>query len=269
MKPRPTLLKFFYRPHLASICLLAFGLVFFIALGNWQLGRARFKDALYASFLENTHAKGVSLSQALSKWPAQSYVRTEISGQFIPGKTVLLDSQTANGRIGVQVFQAFQTDQDGAVLVALGFMPITPDRSSFPNPDVPRGPQHLKGLLAAPPSSGIKLGELGAAPNTPTWLVTRIEPQAFSQYFGAPLAPAVLLLDATGPEAATGITVAGTTAPVDVLKLLRIWHPNTFPAERHRGYAATWFGFALTSVIIFLLLHRKRTPKLTQQSDAE
>ena len=263
MKPRPTLLKFFYRPHFASICLLAFGLTFFISLGNWQLERARFKDVRYASFVESAQAKGMSLSQALAQWPAQNYVRTEISGQFIPDKTVLLDSQTANGRIGVQVFQAFQSD-GGAVLVALGFMPIPPDRSSFPNPDVPLGPQYLKGLLAAPPSSGIKLAEIGAAPKTPTWLVTRIDPPALSPYFGVPLAKAVLLLDAA-PEPNT----AGIAAPVDVLKLPRTWHPNTFPAERHRGYAATWFGFAFTSVIIFLLLHRKRTPKLSEQSDAQ
>ncbi len=263
MKPRPTLLKFFYRPHFASICLLAFGLAFFITLGNWQLGRARYKDVLYASFMESSRAQGESLPQALSKWPAQSYVRTEISGQFIPEKTVLLDSQTANGRIGVQVFQAFQSSNGGAVLVALGFMPIPPDRSHFPTPDVPRGLQHLKGLLAAPPSSGIKLAEIGPAPKAPSWLVTRIEPQALSQYFGLPLPKAVLLLDAAAPDSNVPFaTAAGLTEPVDVLKLPRVWHPNTFPPERHRGYAATWFGFALTSVIIFLLLHRKRTPKL-------
>lgn len=269
MKPRPSFLKYFYRPHLASICLLGIGLTFFISLGNWQLARARFKEALYASFVASSHAQGAPLSQALTKWPAQSYVRSEISGQFIPEKTVLLDSQTANGRVGVQVFQAFQSDEGGAVLVALGFMPIPPDRSSFPNPGTPNGRQQLKGLLAAPPSSGIKLAEIDAPPSTPTWLVTRIEPAAFSQYFGVPLAPAVLLLDAPAePSEPTGIST-GASRAVDVLKLSRAWHPNTFPPERHRGYAATWFGFALTSVIIFLLLHRKRATNPIEQPDAE
>ncbi len=243
------------------------------------MARARFKDVLYASFVESTHSEGVSLSQALLKWPAQSYVRTEISGQFIPEKTVLLDSQTANGRIGVQVFQAFQSDEGGAVLVALGFMPIPPDRSSFPSPGVPGGHKHLRGLLSAPPSSGIKIAEIGEPPKTPSWLVTRIEPQALSPYFGVPLAKGVLLLDAA--ESQTGAPEGRSdmqSAPIDVLKLPRSWHPNTFPPERHRGYAATWYGFALTSVIIFLLLHRKRSPKhvgrtvpatLTKKSNAE
>jgi surfeit locus 1 family protein len=114
---------------------------------------------------------------------------------------------------------------------------------------VPSGVLTLRGLLAAPPSSGIKLAELGTPPNTETWLVTRIEPTNLAPYFGTPLPAAVLLLDPAAKD-----------LPVDtgnVLTLPRAWHPNTFPPERHRGYAATWFGFALTSVIIFFLLHRK------------
>jgi surfeit locus 1 family protein len=262
LKPQSPILKFFVRPHFASVCLLACGLAFFISLGNWQLGRARVKEALYASFVQSNKISGVSLAAALAKWPEQSYVRAEISGKFIPGKTVLLDSQTANGRIGVQVFQAFQSDEGMAVLVALGFMPIPPDRSSFPNPSTPSAQQRLKGLLSAPPASGIKLAEIGAPPSTSSWLVTRIEPQTFGDYFGVLLPKPVLLLDAsTVPE--------GTASATDVLKLPRVWRPNTFPPERHRGYAATWFGFALTSVIIFLILHRNRKPNRFESSNEQ
>ncbi len=259
----------FTRPRLISIVLLAIGLTFFIALGNWQVSRARFKEALYTSFTASTHAPGVPLAQALSRWPRQSYVRAAITGQFIAQKTVLLDSQTANGQIGVQVFQAFQT-ADGAVLIGLGFMPIPPDRSSFPSPPVPSGVLQLQGLLSAPPSSGIKLAELGAAPNTATWLVTRIQPETFSGYFGVSLPKAVLLLDPVAPTQVPQNTAPADSAPanasqpntaVNVLTLPRVWRPNTFGPERHRGYAATWYGFALTAVIIFLLLHVKRTPQ--------
>ena len=269
MKPSPTLFNFFYRPHFASVCLLALGLVFFISLGNWQLGRARVKEALYASFVKSTHSTGVSLGHALAKWPEQSYVRAQIFGTFIPDKTVLLDSQTVNGRIGVQVFQAFQSNDGGAVLVALGFMPIPPDRSSFPKPATPSGLQRLNGLLSAPPASGIKLAEIGAPPRASSWLVTRIEPQSFSRYFGVSLVKPVFLLDAVvaTQDTAREQTSASAGTAVDVLKLPRVWRPNTFPPERHRGYAATWFGFALTSIIIFLLLHRIPTPKKANRPD--
>jgi surfeit locus 1 family protein len=236
------------RPSLFSLLLLVFGLAFFITLGNWQLGRARYKDALFASFEQGAHGATHRLAQALRLWPAQNYIATEMRGEFIPNKTVLLDSQSLDGQVGVQVYQAFRSGSD-TVLVALGFMPVPRDRSVFPTPAVPKGVLTLKGLLAAPPSSGLKLAEIGAPPSTVTWLVTRIEPTNLAPYFGTRLANAVLLLDPVK-----------SGAPIDagnVLNLARHWLPNTFAPERHRGYAATWFGFAMTAVIIFLLLHRK------------
>jgi surfeit locus 1 family protein len=259
----------FNRPRFSSVLLLVLGLVFFIVLGNWQVSRARFKDALYASFAATSHAQGVTLAQALRRWPIESYVRVAITGQFIRDKTLLLDSQTANGHIGVQVFQAFKTQttpttSGTTVLVALGFIPIPPDRSWFPNPSVPSGLLHLQGVISAPPSSGIKLAEISAPPSTPNWLVTRIEPERFDRYFGANLPKAVVLLDPVEPA------VQNATAPnsaINVLTLPRVWRPNTFGPERHRGYAATWYGFALTASIIFVLLHVKRTPQLRREPE--
>jgi surfeit locus 1 family protein len=236
------------RPTFFSLALLAFGLVFFVSLGNWQLGRARYKEVLYAGFVKGSAGPKYSLAEALKKWPAESYVAVQIKGEFVAGKTVLWDSQTRDGQVGVQVFQAFRSGEN-TVLVALGYMPVPQDRSVFPTPDVPSGERTLTGLIAAPPSSGIKLGEFGPPPNTPTWLVTRIEPPQLAPFFGVPLPAPVLLLD---PVPASASADAG-----NVLLLPRVWHPNTFPPERHRGYAATWFGFAFTAIIIFLLLHRK------------
>jgi surfeit locus 1 family protein len=236
------------RPSLFSLALLVFGLAFFITLGNWQLGRARYKEALFASFEQGASANTHTLAQALQRWPQQSFVATEMRGEFIADKTVLLDSQSLEGQVGVQVYQAFRSGSD-TVLVALGFMPVPRDRSVFPTPAVPKGVITLKGLIAAPPSSGLKLAEIGAPPSTATWLVTRIEPTNLAPYFGTHLADAVLLLDPVKAK-----TPADTH---NVLNLARHWLPSTFAPERHRGYAATWFGFAITAVIIFLLLHRK------------
>lgn len=237
------------KPSLTALLLLALGLAFFLTLGFWQLGRAEFKRTLYANFLAGSGAHPATLSQALATWRPNHYEPVQLSGEFIAGKTVLLDSQTQNGQIGVQVFQGFHSEGKN-VLVALGFAAIPRDRSQFPNPAVPSGVHQLRGLLANPPASGLKLGALGAPPAAPTWLVGRIEMPALSAYFDAPLIAPVLLLD---PDLGTESAVAADS----VLKLPRYWHPNTFPPERHTGYALTWFGFALTAVIIFLLLHRE------------
>jgi surfeit locus 1 family protein len=244
------------KPSLFSLLLLLFGLAFFTMLGNWQLRRAHFKEQLLAGFNASAQAQRVELDSALARWPMESYVAVRTTGEFIAGKTVLLDSQTLSGQIGVQVYQGFRSQTGATVLVALGFMPIAPDRSRFPTPSTPIGRVTLTGLIAAPPASGIKLSELGPAPSTPTWLVTRIEPAHFSPFFGAALPDSVLLLDPS-PAALSPLEPSAGS----VLNLPRHWFPNTFPPERHRGYAMTWYGFALTAVIIFLLLHRKRHVK--------
>ena len=108
--------------------------------------------------------------------------------------------------------------------------------------------------MANPPASGLKLGALGEPPASATWLLTRIETPALRPYFGATLAAPVLLLDPASDAQKRSATPAGNDA---VLNLPRHWHPNTFPPERHIGYALTWFGFALTALIIFYLLHRE------------
>ena len=236
------------KPSATALLLLAFGLAFFLTLGFWQLGRAEFKRTLYANFMAGSGAQPAALPQALALWQPNRYEPVQLRGRFIPGKTVLLDSQTQDGQVGVQVFQGFQSEGKN-VLVALGFIAIARDRSQFPTPAVPEGEQLLRGLLANPPASGLKLGELGEPPASSTWLLSRIEIPALNRYFGVPLAAPVLLLD----------PVRSTQSPSteSVLTLPRSWHPNTFPPERHMGYAVTWFGFALTALIIFFLLHRE------------
>lgn len=237
------------KPSLTALLLLAFGLAFFLTLGFWQLGRAEFKRTLYANFLAGSGAHPATLTGALEKWQPNHYEPVQLRGEFIAGKTVLLDSQTQDGQVGVQVFQGFQSEGK-TVLVALGFIAIARDRSQFPTPAVPSGQQRLRGLLANPPASGLKLGEMGEAPQSATWLVNRIEIPALSQFFDAPLIAPVLLLD-------PNLSTDSLSSSDSVLKLPRHWQPNTFPPERHTGYAVTWFGFALTALIIFYLLHRE------------
>jgi cytochrome oxidase assembly protein ShyY1 len=106
------------RPTFFSLALLCLGLAFFLMLGNWQLARARYKEALYASFVAGSKAPAHSLAQALQRWPTQSFVATEMRGEFIAKKTVLLDSQSLNGQIGVQVYQAFRSGVSRAWIFA-------------------------------------------------------------------------------------------------------------------------------------------------------
>jgi cytochrome oxidase assembly protein ShyY1 len=38
---------------------------------------------------------------------------------------------------------------------------------------------------------------------------------------------------------------------------------SSMPPARHRAYAFQWFSFAVAVLVIFLVLHRKRRPRRT------
>jgi surfeit locus 1 family protein len=240
------------RPIIAVLTLLGIG--FFLRLGFWQLDRAAFKDQLFQNFQQGSGAAPMNLREAIAKAQLQSspagaganvYLPVRVPGQFLPNKTILLDNQSVDGQYGVQVYQLLDTTEGQALIVALGFLPAARDRSQFPTPQIAEGPQQLSGLLAYPSAGGLALAEdppqQGAID-----LVTRLSLPRARQFFARPkLLPLILLLD---PKQ-SGLVSSDS--------YVRKWLPNTFPAERHRGYAVTWFGLAATVLIVFIILHRK------------
>jgi surfeit locus 1 family protein len=238
------------RPIIAVLTLLGIG--FFLRLGFWQLDRAAFKDQLFQNFQQGSGAEPLNLPGAIVKARllsgrvgANIYLPVSVSGQFLAGKTILLDNQSVDGQYGVQVYQLFDSSDGEALVVALGFLPAARDRSKFPTPKIAEGQQQLRGLLAYPSAGGLALAEdppqQGAID-----LVTRLSLPRARQFFDRPkLLPLILLLD---PKQ-SGLVSSDS--------YVRKWLPNTFPAEKHRGYALTWFGLAATVLIVFIILHRK------------
>ena len=177
----------FIKPRLLIALLTLFGIAFFMRLGFWQLSRAAEKTQLLADFNTGTQQNHQPLSRALAQMANMRFARTAMRGQFLPLPSVLLDNQRESGQIGVTVFSAFQPypePGDSALtsapvlLIARGFIAINPNRNAFPNPGVPQGDVYLTGILARPPSSGIRLGNdvLTEVAGNPL-LATRIEPE--------------------------------------------------------------------------------------------
>ena len=108
------------------------------------------------------------------------------------------------------------------------------------------GAQPVAGLLVPPPAIGLRLGP-GLAPDGDAWLATRIEPDAVAAAWSLrePLAARVLRLDPALP--------IGHERDLHLLA-------NTLPPERHRGYAVQWFGLAVTTVVVALVLNLRRRP---------
>lgn len=228
------------------ILLLAFGLSLalgFSSLGRWQLGRGEEKEALIAA---------AEAARGEAPWPlsaadqAGGINHAAGTGRFLDTPPLWLDNQRRGQRVGVRLYCAFQPHSGTPLLVDLGWLPLPADRS-LPREACPTGAARLEGLLAPPPSVGLKLGEgLASREGGRRWLALRLEPAAVARAWRLPaLAPRVLRLDPALP--------LGHERDLEVLT-------NTLPPEKHRGYALQWFGLAFATVVAIALLWFRKRP---------
>jgi cytochrome oxidase assembly protein ShyY1 len=111
---------------------------------------------------------------------------------------------------------------------------------------VPQGEVEVRGLWRALPQPALRL----SVDNCPVdahfpHLVEYPTAEDLSCLVGSPVAPGELLLD---PAAADGY--------------VREWSEITpgMPPERHYAYAAQWFAFCATLLVLFVTLNLRRLP---------
>ena len=211
------------------------------SLGAWQQGRADEKRVVIAEAAAVLEARdAVPLAAAADPDRVDRLEWSAGRGRFVDVGPFLLDNQRHDGRVGVRAYRVFAPEgAPDALLVDLGWLPLGPGRA-MPEVPLPDGVVEVRGLLATPPSPGLRLGT-GIAQAGEGWLLTRVEPQAIAAAAGLarPLAPRVLRLDPALPF--------GHARDLEVL-------PNTLPPERHLGYAVQWFGLGATVLAVALVL---------------
>ncbi|MGC6471485.1 MAG: SURF1 family protein [Parvibaculales bacterium] len=225
---RPRLL-----PTLAS--LLAFA--FLLSLGNWQMARLEWKQSLMARVDSRLQASQIDLPPA-GKWTmlAQAdydYRPVRLTGQFDHADELYWYAGAYAGRTGVQVITPFRLAGGGVVLVNRGFVPEALRDPSQRLQGQIRGAVTVSGLMRWP-SSRSRFD----APDDPgqrLWFVKDLA--AMSEQLGYATAPFFVELDANSTIA--GGPVGGQT---------RVSFSN-----RHLEYALTWYGLAVTLVIVFIL----------------
>lgn len=228
----------------------------FAALGRWQLERGEGKRVMLEQAAAVLSAAPRPLATALEiagiaaadADAGRTMSRVEGRGVFEPLPVLWLDNQRRGGRVGVRQYCVARVDSAAgprALLVDLGWLPLAGDRR-LPEHDCPAGEHALGGLLTAPPAVGLAMGP-GLVEQAPgRWLATRIEPARIAAAWRVPALPAnVLRLDPASP--------LGFERDLELLA-------NTLPPEKHRGYAVQWFGLALTTLVIAVVLNLRRRP---------
>ena len=226
-----------FAPRAWAVALAVVGIGGCLALANWQLGRAREKEALIAAF-DAGGGEAVPLSVAA---PAElpRYQRVTVAGRYEPGRQVLLDNMpSASGQAGYRVLTPFRREDGGSlVLVDRGWVPLGADRSQRPDVAVGGEPRAVTGRLDGLPVPGLRLGE-ARAPDSAGWpLVLNFPVTAdLEAALGEPVEARILLLDADQPDG-----------------YQRAWRPSMgFPPERHLGYAIQWLALALVVLVAFV-----------------
>lgn len=230
----------------------------FAWLGFWQLDRMHQKQAKLdaaAHALVPQSAKPLLLASDPAR--EQEYDWTTGSGA-VANATLWLDNQIQDGKPGVRMYCVLLPNNGvQALLLDAGWWPLDGKRD-LPVFGCPVGSaQHVRGLLAPPPSSGLLHGEAMASSGPRRWLATRIDSAAISgaMKLSAGIAPRVLRLDPARNKGDAGVMLVPGVRDLVIL-------PNTLTPARHLGYAVQWFALALTVLVVAVVLTLKaRKPK--------
>lgn len=224
-------MPFVFRPIPTAIT--AVMLVVLCGLGTWQLQRLGWKEQLIATIETRRSLPPAELAPTLASCAANlddcAYVPVTVQGQFGPTHPMRMPMISLAGQGGYALLAPFQLADGRWLLVNRGWTPYQAVGQDFP---APIGPLTLKGLLRLPPNA--------------SWLTPANQPgqgiwyshdlTAMARQAGIPeFLPLVLDADAT-PNLG-GLPLGGQT---------RLSITNN-----HLSYALTWYGLAMTLLVIY------------------
>ncbi|NMG32253.1 SURF1 family protein [Aromatoleum evansii] len=205
-------------PLLAGVALALLTL----QLGNWQTRRAAEKAELQAEY----RAAAEHPAQPLDSTSPSEWHLVELRGEWLPGRSILIDNRVHQGRAGYHVFTPLQLKgQGGVVLVNRGWIGAGGDRAKAP----PR--------ISNPPGETVVAGRVRHPAEKPFMLAA----DALSGMVWQ-------ALDLARYRAETRLPVADfyvqQTSHADD-GLIRDWPEPDAGIDRHRGYALQWYALAV------------------------
>ena len=214
-----------------------------LSLGSWQLSRAAEKRQLIDEFMQSLGGLPEP-ARLLEQTDLGSFQRVRLQGVFSP-EVFLVDNQIHEGKVGywvVQVLESNQGREDRRFLVNRGFVPAPERRDDLPRIEVSADPVTL--ITVVWPDTGL----------VPLWVedswraqwplrIQRMDIKRMAQLTQA--WPFEFRLEAGQP---------GVYQPAPMATAL--------DAAKHNGYAATWFGLALTLAAGFVIVGMRQARQI-------
>lgn len=208
----------------------------FMAAGFWQTARAHYKERIQNEVHAAAADAPLHAGREMLDANHAHLRRLEARGTWLAERTVLLDNKVQNGVVGYEVVTPLRLDEgDLYLLVNRGWIRAPQLRSELPAVETPAGVVRVEGIARVPNARFLELGS--EVVTGKVWQNLTIERyQAWSKL---PLQPVLLYQQGGNPDGLQRVEAAPEAAGIN--------------ADRHRGYAITWFSLAGVTVAMGLL----------------
>lgn len=230
------------KSRIVFIILYTLGLGLLFGLSVWQIQRGLDKQ----SVLElQADQQSLSLAAQPKDWTSYVYQDTQLSGNWLPNHSLLLENRVSNGQVGFEVLTLFELERDHSrVLVNRGWVAAAETGlvQNLPKPDA--GRTSIRGVIYSP-DKGVTFGDaiLPEAMQSKVWPKKSlyIDLPMFEQAFASKMAPVILVLDEQAPAA-----------------FRKIWKAVVILPSKHFAYAVQWFGLGLAFLVYGFIWFRRR-----------
>ena len=230
------LIKFTFWPTFLALLLLPM----FMALGYWQLDRAKQKKELQEQYDARGMAPAIRLMGKDRKAEQLRFYRVVVEGKYETQHQILLDNRVHAAQAGYHVITPVHIKGSKTrVLVNRGWVPVGVDRGVLPDIKTPQTHVVIRGIATVPNSKAFLLKQ--PAPIIKgTWpkVWQTVDMRRVRQGVSYPVLPVVVLLD---PDS----KAAGFT---------REWRRLDRSISVHRGYAVQWYAMATAVIVGFVIL---------------
>jgi surfeit locus 1 family protein len=248
--------KYTFRPSVLMTLATIIVMALCIKAGLWQYNKAQAKLMLQTQLNAHLTEPAVALTDAQMAGKIASsadlrYQRVKFVGVYDTRYQVLLDNQVENTVAGYHVLTPMQVQGSKLyVLVNRGWVAGVPDQvgvnRQLPAIDTPQGSQTIEGDIAIPAAKFFSLEAPAAGgkwpPNLQNQVWQHLDMKRYAKSVPFGLQPFLIRLDAK--NSAGGF--------------VRNWPPPGENISMHLGYAYQWFGFALTLLVIYIVLNLKK-----------
>ncbi|MHB8256771.1 MAG: SURF1 family protein [Acidiferrobacterales bacterium] len=225
-----------------------------IALGIWQLDRAREASRIQALIDAHSRGRPVEVGQQLLPADQLRYYHVIIRGYYDPRYQILLDNQVHNGFAGYDVITPLHIAGGSTrILVNRGWIPLGADRAHPPQVPVPKGEQVIVGVGSIPPAHYFTLARPGPVSGPWQTVWENMDMRRFRRAVPFPLQPAVILLDPKSPAGG----------------FVRKWQEPDTGIAMHQSYAGQWFLLAAALLVIYVWVNVKRVTPDPKESGHE